>query len=118
MLKQLTAEVRPHVPVLLQMIEAIAWIDLALAAGALSSALNAVAPRLVAEPRVVLDRAYHPCLLWQLAQGEISRIVPLSVRLDADHPLMIVTGPNTGGKTVMLRTIGLLVAMAYCAACW
>jgi DNA mismatch repair protein MutS2 len=80
----------------------------------MSSTMNAVAPTLVAEPRVSLDRAYHPYLLWQLAQGEISRAVPLSVTLDARRPLMIVTGPNTGGKTVMLRTIGLLVAMAHC----
>ena len=113
-LKRLTAEVRPHVPALLGMIEGIAWIDLALAAGAISSAMNAVAPKLVEEPRIALDRAYHPYLLWQLAQDEISRVVPLTVALDADHPLMIVTGPNTGGKTVMLRTIGLLVVMAHC----
>ena len=113
-LKQLTAKLRPHVPALLAMIESVAWIDLALAAGAMSSTMNATAPKLAPEPRVVLDRAYHPYLLWQLAQGEIARVVPLSIALDAAHPLMIVTGPNTGGKTVMLRTIGLLVAMAHC----
>lgn len=113
-LKRLTAAVRPHVDALAAMVEAIAWIDLALAAGAMSSAMNAVAPKLVAEPCIALDRAYHPYLLWQLAQGELARVVPLSVRLDRERPLMIVTGPNTGGKTVMLRTIALIVTMAHC----
>lgn len=113
-LRDVTEVVRRHLPALEDMLGALTWIDLALAAGQLSVHLNAHAPTLVAEPRVLLDGAYHPALLLQFAQQQGPQPVPLSIMLDAGQPMLVITGPNTGGKTVVLKTVGLLTVMAHC----
>lgn len=110
--RELTAHVQGHLSVLDRLVAALTWIDLAFAAGQLSAQFNASAPTLVDEPVIELDGAYHPALLLQMAAGQVSQAAPLSLRLRGDHPLLIVTGPNTGGKTVALKTVGLLAMMA------
>lgn len=112
--REMTDLLRAHLDRIQQMLDALTWIDLALAGGHLSVHLNAAAPTLVDAPLVVLDRAYHPALLLQFARGEGGQPVPLSIRLDDTQPMLIITGPNTGGKTVVLKTVGLLVTMAHC----
>ncbi|MCB9516903.1 MAG: Smr/MutS family protein [Candidatus Latescibacteria bacterium] len=64
------------------------------------------------EDRLVLKAAVHPLLARYLPAGR--RPVPLDLDLDAASRLLLVTGPNTGGKTVMLKTLGLLVLMNQC----
>ncbi|MBZ5628299.1 MAG: Smr/MutS family protein [Acidobacteriia bacterium] len=59
----------------------------------------------------VLHHARHP-LLERTLRPKNQRVVPISVELDSDHCQLVVTGPNTGGKTVSLKTIGLLSLMA------
>ncbi len=113
-LRNITTELRAHHGALEELIAALTWIDLALAAGRLSATMNAHAPKLVEERLVELNEAYHPLLLLQFADGTLERPVPLSIRLDPSQRLMLISGPNTGGKTVALKTVGLLVAMAHC----
>ncbi len=113
-LRALTAVVRRHGEALDRLLGALTWIDLALAAGRLSAAVNGHAPRLVDEPVIDLREAYHPLLLLQFGNGELERLVPLSVRLDGEQRILMLTGPNTGGKTVVLKTVGLLASMAHC----
>ncbi len=62
-------------------------------------------------PRVVLERARHPLLQDLLAQ-QGDRPVPLSVRLEGGRRALLISGPNAGGKTVVLKTVGLLAVMA------
>ena len=112
--RALTDAVRAEGAALARLVEAITWIDLALAGGHLSAHLNAAPPTFVAGASIALDRAYHPAMLLQFAQGQGPRPVPLSIALDEAQPMLLVTGPNTGGKTVVLKTVGLLVTMAYC----
>ncbi|MGC9530645.1 MAG: endonuclease MutS2 [Candidatus Bipolaricaulaceae bacterium] len=69
-------------------------------------AQRAVTPQLTADTRVELVEARHPLL------GE--RAVPITVAFGGDRPMAVITGPNTGGKTVTLKTIGLFVLMAQC----
>ncbi len=114
LLRELTARVHASLPVLERMLDAMTWIDLALAGGRLSAQMGAHAPRLVDEPGVELRQAYHPLLLMQFIQGTLERPVPLSLRLDDETRFLLITGPNTGGKTVALKTLGLLVIMAQC----
>ncbi len=114
LLRELTGFLGDHLPALDRMLDALTWIDLATAAGKLSAQFNAHAPQLTDTPQLHLDRAYHPALLLQFAAGGERAPVPLSLKLDAGQPMLIVTGPNTGGKTVVLKTVGLLVTMAHC----
>ena len=58
-----------------------------------------------------LKDARHP-LLERNLRGKNQRVVPISVELDGDHRQLVITGPNTGGKTVALKTLGLLALMA------
>lgn len=113
-LRAITDQLRAHLPALEKLIDAITWIDLALAAGQLSAAMNAAPPQLVDEPVVRLRQAYHPQLLLQFRDKQIASVRPLDIDIDAEHPILVITGPNTGGKTVVLKTVGLLVTMAHC----
>ncbi|MEW5785381.1 MAG: endonuclease MutS2 [Bacillota bacterium] len=81
-------------------------LDLIAARGRLSLEQKGVAPQIIREgkPRLHLAQARHPLLPGS--------VVPLNIRLGDDHRVLIITGPNTGGKTVALKTIGLLAVMA------
>lgn len=112
--RDVTATVREHLRALEGMLAALTWVDLALAAGRLSESMNAHAPSLTQAPTIDLRAAYHPILLAQFAEGSGPQPVPLTLCLDRRAPLLVVTGPNTGGKTVALKTLGLLTVMAHC----
>src|SRR5580700_4057729 len=63
--------------------------------------------------RLILHRARHP-LLERNLKLKNAKIVPISIELEGDHRQLVITGPNTGGKTVSLKTLGLLALMAQC----
>ena len=63
------------------------------------------------EPRLILERARHP-LLQDLLARQGDQLVPLSVRLEGGRRALLISGPNAGGKTVVLKTVGLLSLMA------
>ncbi len=113
-LRETTDFLRGNLDCLGRMLDALTWIDLAVAGGQLSIHLNSHAPRLTETACLSLDRAFHPSLLLQFANGQGPEPVPLSLTLDAAQPMLVITGPNTGGKTVVLKTVGLLVTMAHC----
>jgi DNA mismatch repair protein MutS2 len=88
----------------------LAGLDLVFARAQLAETWDCVRPRLNADGVVDLIQARHPLLIEQLG----SAAVPVDVRLGGEVKALVVTGPNTGGKTVTLRTIGLLALMAAC----
>src|SRR5258708_9917966 len=61
--------------------------------------------------RLLLHRARHP-LLERNLKLKNAKIVPVTIELEGDHRQLVITGPNTGGKTVTLKTLGLLALMA------
>ncbi len=63
------------------------------------------------EARLILHRARHP-LLERNLKLKNAKIVPITIELEGDHRQLVITGPNTGGKTVSLKTLGLLALMA------
>ena len=81
-------------------------LDLIFAKAKLSYKLNCIEPDL-RENGIVLRRARHPLL-------DPAKAVPISLELGEDFDTLVITGPNTGGKTVTLKTIGLLNIMAQC----
>lgn len=90
-------------------IEAAAQLDLAIARARLIAEEGFVVPTVVDRGPLRLVDARHPLLLRDHPKEEI---VPLDVTLGDPHHLLVVTGPNTGGKTVVLKTAGLLALMA------
>jgi DNA mismatch repair protein MutS2 len=85
-------------------IEALAELDVQLTKARLAHALRCVEPKLNDEGRIILHRARHPLLT--------GRVVPIEFELGREWHMVVVTGPNTGGKTVALKTVGLLTLMA------
>ena len=87
---------------------ALAALDLILAKALYADTLEATRPELNAEGILDLVEARHPLLIEQ------GNVVGIDVRLGGEFRVLVITGPNTGGKTVTLKTIGLLTAMAAC----
>lgn len=104
-LRSLSALVSASADVLDGNLAALGEIDLALAKARYSSAIGGVEPQLVGDRgSLSLINARHPLL------G--ANVVPISVPLGGEYTVLVITGPNTGGKTVALKTVGLLTAMA------
>ena len=82
-------------------------LDVVFAKAKLAYRMRAWAPIMNDEGRVELRKARHPLI-------DPKTVVPVSMRLGSDFDTMIITGPNTGGKTVTLKTVGLLTLMAEC----
>lgn len=82
-------------------------LDVIFARGQLSYRMNAAKPILARRGGIVLRRARHPLL-------DQAKAVPISLELGNSYDTLVITGPNTGGKTVTLKTVGLLTLMAQC----
>ena len=119
-----TDELRPNVAEILNSYEFLAQIDLIYAKTELAKLTNAFEPEVKAEPHLDWIRAIHPLLQLSLEkQGK--KVVPLDIRLQGDQEagkqgdktigrLLIISGPNAGGKSVCLKTVGLLQYMLQC----
>jgi DNA mismatch repair protein MutS2 len=109
-LRALSQEVGEQAAALASSVEGLAQIDLARASAGLAAQQRATQPRLVGLPRpagqtvLKLVKARHPLL--------VGNVVPISLELGDDFDILLITGPNTGGKTVALKTAGLLSLMA------
>lgn len=82
-------------------------LELCFAKANLGARMKAVSAKVVNSPKVVLNNARHPLLDRDLA-------VPISVEIGEKYDCLIITGPNTGGKTVAIKTVGLLTLMTQC----
>ena len=105
--------VRPSVLDMIQSYEFLGDIDFIRAKAKLAMRFNAVLPNI--EPRQQLDfaEAIHPLLQISLAKHD-RKVVPLNIRLDSRQRILLISGPNAGGKSVCLKTVGLLQYMLQC----
>jgi len=112
-LRELTGLVGQEVPVILETIRALAIVDLTTAKAHFSRDYEMVEPRVNDDGVVRLMQARHPLLARIQRDTDGARpVVPIDVNLGETFRTLVVTGPNTGGKTVALKTVGLLCLMA------
>lgn len=105
--------VRPLTPDILQSYEFLAWIDFIRAKARFSLDINAIRPSLENRQYVDWIRAVHP-LLYLSHKKQNKSVIPLEIKLDEEDRLLIISGPNAGGKSVCLKTVGLLQYMVQC----
>lgn len=103
-LAELSGRIKEVADTLLSSLGILARLDLAFAKGQYSLAIGGIEPELNQAGELDLHNARHPLLT--------GKVVPISVSLGKEFTTMVITGPNTGGKTVTLKTIGLLALMA------
>ena len=95
----------PYINELKNDIEKISYIDFVFAKAKYSKTLNGITPNINDEKQIILNNAKHPLL-------DQSTAVPITLTLGKNFSSLLITGPNTGGKTVTLKTVGLLTCMA------
>lgn len=105
--------VRPLTPDILQSYEFLAWIDFIRAKARFSLDIQAIRPVVEDKQKIDWYRALHP-LLYLSHKKQNKAVVPLEIRLDEEERLLIISGPNAGGKSVCLKTVGLLQYMVQC----
>jgi DNA mismatch repair protein MutS2 len=112
LLKELTTYLRIQLPELTSAYQFLACIDFTRAKAKLSIELDAHLPQLKATPALNWTKARHPLLYLSLKSKR--EIVPLTIELTETERMLLVSGPNAGGKSVCLKTVGLLQYMAQC----
>jgi len=112
-LKELTELLRSRAAEIQAGVDAIGRLDLLFAKAAFASDFDCTIPRFSAEStrRLHLKEARHP-LLEDVLRRQKKRVVPISLDLDESRRTLLISGPNTGGKTVSMKTVGLLALMA------
>jgi DNA mismatch repair protein MutS2 len=106
-------EVRPHVQEILDSYLFLAQIDLIRAKAELAQEMQAFEPQVKPEPYIDWIRAIHPLLQRSLSKQD-KKAIPLDIILTKEKRLLIISGPNAGGKSVCLKTVGLLQYMLQC----
>ncbi|WP_102408971.1 endonuclease MutS2 [Parabacteroides bouchesdurhonensis] len=112
-LTEFTNTVRPMVPDILQSYEFLAEIDFIRAKALFAQQIKGIKPVLEDKQQIDWAHAMHP-LLYLSLQKQGKQIVPLDIYLDEDKRILIISGPNAGGKSVCLKTAGLLQYMLQC----
>jgi DNA mismatch repair protein MutS2 len=116
-LYELTVAVSEHAGGIQATVEALAALDLAFCKARYAFQIKAVEPSLLQGSAASGDAPFPPYLRLVRARHPLlppDTVVPIDVHLGGDFAALVVTGPNTGGKTVALKTVGLLAAMAQC----
>ncbi len=109
-LKNLTNKIRPFIELLEHYQEYLSDIDVIAAKSKYASKINAVLPRISEDRELTLKDAYHPLLyLNNLTKGDKTH--PQTISLDQNNRIIVISGPNAGGKSITLKTVGLLQVM-------
>ncbi|MFD0862132.1 DNA mismatch repair protein MutS [Sungkyunkwania multivorans] len=109
-LKTLTDFLRPFTPLLIDYQELLSDIDVVAAKAKYAQELNAILPEITEERIFFIRDAYHP-LLYLKNDREGKKTFPQTISLDNENRIIVISGPNAGGKSITLKTIGLLQLM-------
>jgi len=109
-LKQLTNAIRPYKNLLNTYQEYLIHLDIVGAKARYAHFIKACLPKIVTEKRVYLRDAYHP-ILWEENERKKINTIPQTIELHKKQQIIVISGPNAGGKSITLKTIGLLQVM-------
>ena len=111
-LLEITAQLRPEVPQILETETYLGEVDFLRAKALFAIDMQAIVPEICKKPMIDWREAYHPVLLLNFRrQGKT--VVPLTIRL-TDNRILVISGPNAGGKSVCLKTVAMLQYMLQC----
>lgn len=109
-LQELTRDIAHHLPLIEAYQALLTEIDFINAKTKVALELNAVLPGIVRNTRIELIDAFHP-ILWKSNKAAGKKTLPQSLILDPNSRMLVISGPNAGGKSITLKTIGLLQLM-------
>ena len=112
-LRRFAEDLRPYVDDLIPAYDFLAYIDFVRAKAAFSLYIEATVPAFSERPEMFWYSARHP-LLWLSLKNSDKNIVPLKIEIDETQRIILISGPNAGGKSVCLQTAGLLQYMFQC----
>jgi DNA mismatch repair protein MutS2 len=106
-------DIRPYLPDLMNSYEFLGKIDFIRAKALYAININAIKPFFENKCQLDWEEAVHPLLMLALRR-EHRKVIPLNIRLNAEKHILLISGPNAGGKSVCLKTVGLLQYMLQC----
>lgn len=112
-LKQLSTLIRPFVPLLYDYQGFLSDIDVVSAKAKYAKRINGLLPTITTEKRLYFREAYHP-ILFSNNRAKNQPTYPQTIELKEDSRIIVISGPNAGGKSITLKTIGLLQLMLQC----
>lgn len=107
-LLELTNKIRAHLSYLYKLVDILSEIDCIVAKANYSLSIKAVRPKINNDGVILLKKVKHPLLINKLSW---EKVVPIDIEIGTDFNTLIITGPNTGGKTVSLKTVGICALM-------
>ena len=113
LLTELTNLIRPQAPAMLLAYGFLAEIDFIRAKALFAMQINAIRPDVANKPQTGWSRAIHP-LLYLSHAAQNRNVIPLDIDLSDEQRILLISGPNAGGKSVCLKTVGLLQYMLQC----
>ena len=114
-LTEFTKFLRPYIDDLLKSHEFLAEIDSCRARARFALSINAILPKVKNDPGILWTDAIHPLLLLSFREsGREKEVISQSIHLDQKNRILVISGPNAGGKSVCLQTVGILQYMLQC----
>ena len=109
-LRALAEEIRPYVPLLQQYLRFLTHLDVIGAKAKYAQEIQAILPKIHAKRTVFFKDAYHP-ILWRKNKATALKTVSQTIALNDQQQIIVISGPNAGGKSITLKTVGLLQLM-------
>jgi len=109
-LKELANTIRPYIGLLKQYLHYLSHLDAISAKAKYAENSNGILPKIVSEKKIYFKNAYHP-ILWKSNQEKGIETIPQTLSLHKKQQIIVISGPNAGGKSITLKTIGLLQVM-------
>jgi DNA mismatch repair protein MutS2 len=111
--RRLTNDIRPYKDVLNDYQELLSDIDVIAAKAKYANAINGILPKITTERSIYFKDAFHP-ILFLTNKEKKKHTYPQTIKLDSENRIIVISGPNAGGKSITLKTVGILQLMLQC----